>query len=105
MRQEDASFPVRFMLDPVADAVINDTTGRVIPITRVEFRVLHRLMTHAYQILTYQDLIDTLWGYGPAKPQNSIRVTIYRLRRKIEIDARQPRHIITVRGHGYMFRY
>jgi len=93
-----------FTLDPLADAVI-DATGRIILLTRGEFRILHFLMAHADQVLTYQDMLRILSRYADdAGSRNLIVVYISRLRRKIEPDTRHPRHIITVRGQGYRFR-
>ena len=93
-----------FTLDPLADAVI-DATGRIILLTRGEFRILHLLMTQAGRTLTYQEIIQNLWGDDAAKTQNVIEAYISRLRRKIEPNTRHPRHIITVRGQGYSFRH
>jgi DNA-binding response OmpR family regulator len=78
MQLEFARPVAPFTLDPLAYAVI-DATGRIILLTRSEFRILHLLML--------------------------IKVYISRLRRKIEPDARYPRHIITVRGQGYSFHH
>ena len=94
-----------FRLDPVALVVI-DATGQLIRLTRREFRILHLLMTHADRTLISQDIIRILWGYEEdASARNLLVVYILRLRRKLEPDARHPRHIITVRGEGYRFRY
>jgi two-component system, OmpR family, response regulator RegX3 len=104
MQLEFARPVAPFTLDPLADAVI-DATGRIIPLTRSEFRILHLLMRHADRTLAYQDMIHILWGYDDvAARRNFMIVYIFRLRRKIEPDTRYPRHIITVRGQGYSFR-
>src|SRR5688572_23455621 len=104
MKLQFARRAAPFTLDPLADTVI-DATGRVILLTRSEFRILHLLMTHADQTLTYQDMLRILWGYDEdAGTRNLIMVYIFPLRRKIEPDTRHPRHIITVRGQGYSFR-
>jgi DNA-binding response OmpR family regulator len=93
-----------FRLDPLADALI-DATGRIILLTRSEFRILHLLMTHADLTLTYQDMIRILWRYDDdVGMRDLIKVYIFRLRRKIEPNT-LPRHIITVRGQGYSFRH
>jgi DNA-binding response OmpR family regulator len=93
-----------FTLDPLANTVI-DATGRIILLTRCEFRILHLLMTHADRTLTYQHMLRILGGYDEdAARRNLIMVYIFRLRRKIEPDIQQPQHIITVRRQGYSFR-
>ena len=105
MKLEIARPAAPFMLDPVAHAVI-DATGQMIRLTRREFRILHLLMTYPDRTLISQDIIRILWGYDEdASSRNLLVVYILRLRRKIEPDARHPRHIITVRGQGYRFRH
>ena len=106
MKLQFARRAVPFTLDPLADTVI-DANGRIILLTRSEFRILHLLMTHAHQTLTYQDMLRILWGHHDedAGMRNRIVVYIFRLRGKIEPDTRHPRHIITVRGQGYRFRH
>jgi DNA-binding response OmpR family regulator len=59
MQLEFARPVAPFTLDPLADALI-DATGRVILLTRSEFRMLHLLMTHADLTLTYQNLLRFL---------------------------------------------
>ena len=104
MKLEFAGPVAPFTLDALADALI-DATGRVILLTRSEFRILHLLMTHADRTLTYQDTIRILWRYDDdVDMRNLIKVYISRLRRKIEPNT-LPRHIITVRGQGYSFRH
>ena len=102
-RQFDLS--VSFMLDPVADTVI-DGAGRVIRLTRAEFRLLHVLMVHAGRVLTPQLLLRAAWGYlDNTGTRNLLAAYIRHLRRKIEPDAQHPQHIVTVRGQGYTFRH
>jgi DNA-binding response OmpR family regulator len=101
--QRQFNHSATFRLDPVADAAI-DPAGRVIPLTRLEFRLLHMLLTHAGQILTHQELIYALWGDTTNRSARKLlRVNISRLRRKIEPEPHNPRHIITVLNQGYIF--
>jgi two-component system KDP operon response regulator KdpE len=94
-----------FTLDPVTDTVV-DTAGRVMPLTRTEFRLLHLLVTHAGRVLTHQELLRVVRGYvNDYGARKLLAVRIYGLRQKIEPDARRPRHIITVRNRGYTFRH
>lgn len=48
-------------------------------------------------------LLETVWGYHPASRTRAIDTAIRRLRAKIERDPSAPRHLLTVRGSGYLF--
>ena len=52
------------------------------------------------QVLTYDQILDNVWGPGYDDPTN-IKVYIRRLRRKLEADPREPRYIQTQWGVGY----
>jgi DNA-binding response OmpR family regulator len=45
-----------------------------------------------------------VWGYDFEGEQQTVSVHIRWQREKIEEDSRNPRHIITVRSRGYMFK-
>jgi DNA-binding response OmpR family regulator len=49
-------------------------------------------------------LLEKVWGYDFEGEHQTISVHIRWLREKIEVDANNPRHIITVRSRGYMFK-
>jgi DNA-binding response OmpR family regulator len=74
--------------------------GEVISLTALESRMLDYLMLHAGQILTFQDLIDHIWGPGGGD-RDMLRQIVRRLRGKIEPDPTQPVYIETVPGVGY----
>ncbi len=69
-----------------------------------EFRLLHVLMENRGRIVTRQMLLEKVWGYDFEGEHQTISVHIRWLREKIEIDPNNPRHIVTVRSRGYMFR-
>jgi DNA-binding response OmpR family regulator len=69
-----------------------------------EFRLLHVLMENRGRIVTRQMLLEKVWGYDFEGEHQTISVHVRWLREKIEIDPNNPRHIITVRSRGYMFR-
>ena len=54
--------------------------------------------------MTRQTLLDKVWGYDFEGEQQTMSVHVRWLREKIEEDARTPRHIMTVRSRGYMFK-
>lgn len=69
-----------------------------------EMRILECLMRNARIVISRERLIERVWGYDLEGDTNRVEVYIRRLRRKIEVDATQPRYLHTVRGLGYVFR-
>ncbi len=91
-----------FRLDPVNNT-ITLPTGRTAELTPIEFRLLHCLVRNNGRVLTHEQLLSTVWGYDYDGYSNQVAVYIRRLRSKLEPDADEPRHILTVRGLGYKF--
>jgi two-component system response regulator MprA len=60
-------------------------------------------MRHAGQVLTRQQILDAVWGYGFESASNVVDVYVGYLRRKLD-SAGQPSVIETVRGAGYRVR-
>jgi two-component system, OmpR family, alkaline phosphatase synthesis response regulator PhoP len=78
--------------------------GEAVALAPKEFRLLHVLMENRGRIVTRQMLLEKVWGYDFEGEHQTISVHVRWLREKIEIDPNNPRHIITVRSRGYMFR-
>ena len=70
-------------------------------LTRTEFRLLCELADQAGRVLSRQQLLDRVWGYEVFGDDRLVDVHVGRLRRKIERDAANPKHLLTVRGLGY----
>ena len=52
-------------------------------LTPTEFRVLAQLAQHAGQVLTHDELLETVWGREYAGEHHMLHVTISRLRQKL----------------------
>jgi DNA-binding response OmpR family regulator len=78
--------------------------GAPVALAPKEFRLLHVLMENRGRIVTRQMLLEKVWGYDFEGEHQTISVHIRWLREKIEADPNNPRHIVTVRSRGYMFR-
>jgi DNA-binding response OmpR family regulator len=76
--------------------------GRRQVLTHYEFELLAVLARAAGRVLSREQLLDALKGTGYEAYDRSIDVHVSRLRAKIEANPREPRHIRTVRGVGYM---
>jgi PAS domain S-box-containing protein len=72
-------------------------------LTPTEFELLAYMVRHKRQVLTYDQLIEHLWGYEGEGSRHSLFVHISRLRSKIEEDPKNPRFIQTRWGIGYSF--
>jgi DNA-binding response OmpR family regulator len=70
-------------------------------LTRLEFRLLYTLMTHAGQVLPTETLVEHVWGYDGHGDQYLVRGLVKRLRAKVEPDPHKPRYILTIPGVGY----
>lgn len=83
------------------DAYIIKKNDEVIDLTRREFDLLYYLTKHKGQVLTRENLLQTVWGYDYFGDVRTVDVTIRRLREKIETDSSNPEYIMTRRGVGY----
>jgi DNA-binding response OmpR family regulator len=75
--------------------------GTVTPLTPLEFKLLQVFAAAKGRILTRDQLIDGAWGPGTFVSDRVVDNHIGSLRRKLELDAVEPRHLINVRGLGY----
>jgi DNA-binding response OmpR family regulator len=89
------------VIDPVRREVkLNDD---LIPLTALEFDLLHFLAGNPGRVWRRSDLIQQVWDYEYVGDQRVVDVHIGQIRKKIEIDTSQPALIQTVRGVGYKF--
>lgn len=70
-------------------------------VTVTEFRLLTELASPPGRVRSRQALLETVWDRGFFGDDRIVDVHVRRLRTKIEVDASQPRIIVTVRGLGY----
>jgi two-component system, OmpR family, response regulator MtrA len=87
------------MIDSAAFTVRR--SGKEIPLTVTEFRLLYELARHAGQVLTRDQLLELVWGYSYLGDSRLVDVHVQRLRTKVEEDPSHPVLILTVRGVGY----
>lgn len=78
--------------------------GEPLALSRTEFRVLQELIQEGGRVLSRDDLLRRVWGYGNAGDGRVVDNLIYRLRAKLEVDAAKPDHLVTVRGFGYRLK-
>ena len=89
------------VIDPVRREVkLNED---LVPLTALEFDLLHFLASNPGRVWRRSDLIQQVWDYEYVGDQRVVDVHIGQIRKKIEIDTSQPALIQTVRGVGYKF--
>lgn len=88
-------------LDPLRRK-LTDAEGAVVPISSVEFRLLLAFVEHPRQVLDRDRLLDMVQGREAHLFDRAVDNQVSRLRRKVEVDNRNPVLIQTVWGGGYM---
>jgi two-component system, OmpR family, response regulator RegX3 len=68
-----------------------------------EFELLEAFLRRPGRLLTRDFLIEEVWGAGYFGDTKTLDVHVKRLRKKVEQDPHQPKHLLTVRGLGYKF--
>ena len=81
---------------------LTDPEGVLISISSVEFRLLLAFVEHPRQVLDRDRLLDMVQGREAHLFDRAVDNQVSRLRRKIEVDSRNPQLIQTVWGGGYM---
>ncbi|GAB4399236.1 MAG: response regulator transcription factor [Anaerolineales bacterium] len=76
--------------------------GKPVYLSTTEYRLLLYFVQHSGQVLSAEHLLGAVWGDEYVEEREILWVTVSRLRQKIERDARQPRHILTKPGKGYL---
>ena len=77
--------------------------NKLIELTTNEFDLLHLLASHAGNILSRDDLLNKLRGFGYDGMDRTIDMLISRLRKKFSDDPSKPKRIKTVWKKGYLF--
>lgn len=75
--------------------------GAEVHLTPLEYKLLTTLTRHAGKVLTHRFLLKEVWGPQDVHETHYLRVFMATLRRKIEVDPAQPRHLLTEQGVGY----
>lgn len=77
--------------------------GAALHLSHLEARLLEMLVRRRNRPVERARILDEVWGVDAYPTDRTVDNAVVRLRRKIEPDPRQPRHIITVHGVGYKF--
>jgi len=94
----------------VCDELEIDLVGRVVKksdsvlkLTSTEYNLLALFVKNQGKVLTHQYILKEIWGLAYQTETQYLRVFVAQLRKKIEDNPNNPRHIITQSGVGYRF--
>jgi DNA-binding response OmpR family regulator len=77
--------------------------GTVVNVTRIELKLLAAFVRNRGRVLSRAFLRDEVWGRNAFMTDRVIDTHVVNLRRKIEVEPADPRHVVSVRGVGYRF--
>jgi two-component system KDP operon response regulator KdpE len=77
--------------------------GAEVRLTPTEWAMLEVLVRNAGRLVPRRQLLQAVWGPEYSEETNYLRVYSAQLRRKLEADPANPRHLITHPGAGYRF--
>ena len=78
--------------------------GRDVKLTPTEWHLLEVLARNPGRVVDHARLLTEVWGPAYQEQTNYLRVYMATLRRKLEPDAANPRHLLTEAGRGYRFQ-
>jgi len=93
-----------------ADDLEIDLTARTVKLnsepvklTSTEYHLISLFAKNVGKAMTHRFLLNEIWGPGYINETQYLRVFIAQIRKKIEVNPNQPKHIITESGVGYRF--
>jgi two-component system KDP operon response regulator KdpE len=90
-----------FSVDLAARRV--EREGKDVRLTPTEWSILALLVRQPGTLVTQRELLTQVWGPAYAREAQYLRVYMAQLRRKLERDPSNPRHLKTEAGIGYRF--
>ena len=78
-----------------------EVDGRPVELTATEFALLAAMARQPGRVFTRSQLLDAIHGVAFESYERAVDAHVRNIRRKIEADPHQPRHLLTVYGVGY----
>ena len=78
-------------------------SDKILKLTSTEYNLLALFARNEGRVLTHQYILKEIWGVGYQAETQYLRVFVAQLRKKIEDNPNQPKHIVTESGVGYRF--
>jgi two-component system KDP operon response regulator KdpE len=78
--------------------------GVTVRLTPTEWNILELLARNTGALVSHEEILSQVWGPAYANETAYLRVYLAQLRRKLETDPANPRHLLTETGLGYRFQ-
>ena len=91
-----------FIIDFTAKQVRRD--GATVRLTPTQWHIVEVLVRNTGRLVTYEQLLQEVWGPTYGKETNYLRVFMTQIRQKLEPDSSAPRYFITEPGIGFRFQ-
>ena len=78
-------------------------SGQPLDLSPREFQLLAFFIQHRGEVVTREKLLDAVWDYNAIPFTRTVDMHIAKLRKKVEDNPSDPRHIVTVHRLGYKF--
>jgi DNA-binding response OmpR family regulator len=82
-----------------------ETEVRQIPVdlSSKEYEIMKYFIAHENEVIHRHELLEKVWGFNITPTTRTVDNYILELRKKLESDPANPKHILTIRGAGYKF--
>lgn len=80
-----------------------ETPNGKITLTPLEFKFLTYLIARKNTIISKSRLLQEVWGFKFLPKTRTVDYVIVNLRKRIEVEPDQPKHLLTIRGAGVKF--
>ena len=92
------------------DDVVVDFAGssvsrgnELISLTSSEMTILKLMIEKKNEVVSRDQIMNAVWGYESYPESRAVDMHILNMRHKLEVDPKNPKHILTVHGLGYKF--
>src|SRR6184192_2123458 len=108
--REGAATPATPVIERFGDVEVDVSArtvrrgGERIELTPKEFDLLIALLRRQGRVTSRNELLRAVWGYSASVVSRTVDTHVAELRRKLERDAADPQHILTVWKVGYKFQ-
>lgn len=77
--------------------------GKELELSTTEYKILKFFIEHEGEVVTRDNLLDKVWGYDVFPTSRTVDNYILSIRKQVEDNPSEPKHIITIPKAGYKF--